>query len=174
MTTTTRNRADLDPQRESTSTGLSKQQETSNYRTFGATWLVFTLTAGTIGFAWHEVLFKSEYESFNFISADEPVVLLALLSMLTLGFISSYLFTRLFDRAKGLSGGMGIGLVVLAVPRLAVTLARASEQDVNGHVPDLIFYETTLYVLMGLTWGALAAVAHRPTKKTSATKGITR
>jgi len=178
MTAATLNRADPKPHLEISPNRSRKERRTSKHRNLGVTWLAFTLTAGTLGLAWHELLFKSEYESFNFITAEKVIAPLALLSMLTLGFISSYLYTRLFDPAKGLSGGIRIGLVVLVLPRLAVTLAQASEQDVNGHVADLIIYETALYILMGLTWGALAALAHRSTSHSNqadaATKGTIR
>tara|TARA_B110000211_G_C14054259_1_gene542612 strand:+ start:571 stop:1008 length:438 start_codon:yes stop_codon:yes gene_type:complete len=128
----------------------------SRNKRFSLTWITFTLVAVIIGAPWHVKLFAEQYKSFNFITATEVIVPLALSSMLLLGFISTYFFSYLHKNTKDNLSGIKTGLIVLLIPRLAVTFAFAAEQNVNGKALELILLEFGLYSIMAIVWGFIA------------------
>ncbi|MFT5822636.1 MAG: hypothetical protein ACI8ZM_003892 [Crocinitomix sp.] len=137
----------------------NKIMETSGWspkRKFGLTWLVFTIVAIIIGASWHAILFDEQYKSFNFITAPEVMVPLALTSMLLLGFISTYFFSHIYKSPSGTFGAIKTALIIVLLPRMAVTFAYAAEQDVNGKELNLILFEFGLYTIMAIIWGVFA------------------
>lgn len=128
----------------------------SNKKKFGLIWFTYTLTALLIGAFWHTKWFEREYKEFNFITASEINMPLALSSMLLLGFISTYFFFNIYKAHIGIFGGIKTGLIVLLVPRMVVSIAHAAEQDVNGKGLDLVLLELGLYFIMSVIWGFIS------------------
>ena len=132
----------------------------SRRRKFVLTWLAFTLVAIIIGASWHVKWFAEQYNSFNFITASEVVIPLAITSMLSLGFISTYLFSKIYKPHSGCIGAIKTAIIVVLTPRMVNTFAFAAEQDVNGHVLNLILFELGLYTIMSIIWGVIAGIIY--------------
>ncbi len=134
-------------------TEIKETSELSAKRKFGLTWSMYTLVAMLIGGFWHAKWFERQYKEFNFITASEINVPLALISMLLLGFISTYFFSHIYKINNGILGAIKTGIFVLLVPRMVVAFAHAAEQDVNGKGLNLILLEFGLYFIMSIIWG---------------------
>jgi hypothetical protein len=76
-----------------------EQPAWSSTKKFALTWTVFTLVAMPIGALSHAKWFATQYESFNFITASEIVIPLALASMLLLG-LFPLIFSAVFTNPK--------------------------------------------------------------------------
>ncbi|MBF2708679.1 hypothetical protein [Flavobacterium soyangense] len=138
----------------------NKIKETSTWSTkkqFGLTWTMYTLVAVSIGAFWHAKWFERQYKEFNFITASEINVPLALTSMLLLGFISTYFFSNIYKPNNGNFGAIKTAIIVLLVPRMVVAFANAAEQDVNGKGLNLILFEFGLYLIMSIVWGFISS-----------------
>ena len=133
----------------------------SKKKRFILTWIAFTIVAVIIGAPWHVKLFAEQYKSFNFITANEVIAPLALSSMLLLGFISTHFFSYLYKNVNDNCKGIKTALVVLLLPRMAVTFAFAAEQNVNGNAIELILLEFGLYSIMAIVWGFIAGKIYR-------------
>jgi len=133
----------------------------SSKRKFTLAWVVFTFVAVVIGASWHTILFGVQYKSFNFITAQEVIVPVALLSMLLLGFISTYFFSHIYKPQSGTLGAIKTAFMVLLVPRMVVAFAHAAEQDVNGQWLNLILFEFGLYSIMALVWGVVTGKIYK-------------
>jgi len=67
----------------------------------------------SIGAFWHAKWFQREYKEFNFITAFEINVPLELISMLVLGFISTYFFSNIYKVNKSIFGAIKTGKIIL-------------------------------------------------------------
>lgn len=134
-------------------TEIKETSEWSAKRKFGLSWTMYTLVAMLIGAFWQAKWFERQYKEFNFITASEINVPLALISMLLFGFISTYFFSHIYKVNNGIFGAFKTGIIVLLVPRMVVAFAYAAEQDVNGKGLNLILLEFGLYLIISIFWG---------------------
>jgi hypothetical protein len=140
---------------------IEKPSVWTSRRKFALTWTAFTAVAVIIGAFWHSKLFEEQYKSFNFITASEVIIPLALSSMLLLGFISTYFFSHIYKANSGTFGAIKTAIMVVLIPRMVVTFAHAAEQDVNGKVMSLILFEIALYTIMAIIWGLIAGKIYK-------------
>lgn len=125
-------------------------------------WLFFTLIAGITGALWHTYWFSEEYAKYNFITANEVIISLALVSMLLFGFISTYFFHQI-SKLKNLNyiNSIATAFIIVLIPRMSISFAHAAEQDVNGKVFELILFEFGLYSIIALLWGVSIAKIYK-------------
>ena len=93
--------------------------------------LAYTMITFPLASLWHVVVFKDQYQSFNYIEG-EPSFLLGLFAILLQGFILSYLYPYVQFRGKGVIRGLKYSLLIGLFFWTSHVLAFVAKQDMNN------------------------------------------
>ncbi|MGY8769957.1 MAG: hypothetical protein ACKVH8_16185 [Pirellulales bacterium] len=130
---------------------------------------------GTIGYAvitfplayiWHLVAFKTTYEQLGYFSRDEPIIVFGFLSILTQGFLLSYIYPYLCNGKSVIQGALTLVLVMGIYHWTMHVLAEAAKHQVEPLTMWFGLETCYLAIQFGLG-GLLLALIYREPKLTT-------
>ncbi|HEU5076877.1 MAG TPA: hypothetical protein VFU02_21955, partial [Polyangiaceae bacterium] len=134
-------------------------------RRIGLAALSYLVPTFVLGFVWHLILFKNQYDALEIYRRD-VIIPFGLLSML----IQAVFFAWVFDRSFGNSGASPVkrGLVFAgfgAALSWSFTTIAVAAKNVMTSVPDYLLIETAFTLAQWAIVGPLMALAHAKAAK---------
>ena len=127
--------------------------------------LAYIVCTFLIAAPWHLVVFKPLYDELAIFTRQEPLISLALLSMLMQGLVLSYLYPLFARGTHSIKTGAAFGLLMGALFASSAVFAESGKQNVTS-LPTWLAVESVCYLIQSTIVGAVMGMIYAKVEPT--------